>query len=402
VADLTVESNGSDDVCDADCLRMGDSVCGADELIAEQHSDASLADCSKQAKVSKGDFVISGGVLYHKDKVEGQPICQLCVPESKRVQILKLAHDSVFGCHLGERKTRERIRLSFYWPRMRQNIQDYVWSCAQCQLRSRPVKTDHVASTTITRAELPFQVMNMDCVSPLDTPSAQGHKYCLCIVDRALDVYALTTLSAKAVCDSLIDLFSHIGIPQVLISDCGTNFTSQLTQEMLPRLGCSPRFNTPGYPEASGLVERFNQTCKNMLYHVVQQRGRQWHKILPLMTSAIREVPNSTTGVSPYMLAYGRAPRDPPAVLKESRTGERDVSLHLNKPVDDYLVDLRDKLEAVADIGTSHADRAQQNYTDRCNLRARDKHFKEDDLIVVLAADNAGKLCPRWVGPSLL
>jgi len=26
------------------------------------------------------------------------------------------------------------------------------------------------------------------------------------------------------VCDALIDLFTHVGIPQVLISDCGTNF----------------------------------------------------------------------------------------------------------------------------------------------------------------------------------
>ena len=83
-------------------------MCVMLELIAEQHSDASLADCWQQAKANKGDFVISRGVLYHKDKVEGQPICQLCVPEGKRVQILKLAHDSVFGCHLGERKTRER------------------------------------------------------------------------------------------------------------------------------------------------------------------------------------------------------------------------------------------------------------------------------------------------------
>jgi len=61
------------------------------------------------------------------------------------------------------------------------------------------------------------------------------------------------------------------------------------------------------------------------------------------MTWAIREVQNSTTGVSPYMLVYGRAPRGPLAVLKESWTGERDVSLHVNQPVDDYLVDLRCK-----------------------------------------------------------
>ena len=74
VTDSSVQSNSSDDVCDADCLRLSDGVCSVDELIAEQRSDASLAECWQQAKANKGNFVMSGGVLYHKDKVEGQPI----------------------------------------------------------------------------------------------------------------------------------------------------------------------------------------------------------------------------------------------------------------------------------------------------------------------------------------
>ena len=94
--------------------------------------------------------------------------------------------------------------------------------------------------------------------------------------------------------------------PKVIVSDCGTNFSSQLTQEMLRKLGCAPKFNTPGHPEASGMVERFNQTCKKMFHHVMQQHGRQWHKFVPLMLWALRKVPNATTGASPYMLVYGR------------------------------------------------------------------------------------------------
>ena len=110
---------------------------------------------------------------------------------------------------------------------MPQSIREYIQSCAEGQLRSRPLKSDRVPITPITRADLPFQVMNMDCIGPLDPPSAQDFKYCLCVVDsctRWPTVYALKNLSAKAVCDALIDLFTHVGIPQVLISDCGTNF----------------------------------------------------------------------------------------------------------------------------------------------------------------------------------
>jgi len=103
-------------------------------------------------------------------------------------------------------------------------------------------------------------------------------------------VYLLKTLTVKAVCDALLDLFVNVGVPQVITSDKGSNFTSQLTTELL-RLGCSPTFNTPGHPEASGMVKRFKQTCKNMLSHVVREHKRQWHKVVPLMVWALREVP---------------------------------------------------------------------------------------------------------------
>jgi len=98
ITDLNDRSNS--DVCDVDCLGMSERECDAYVLFAEQQSDASLSVCWEQAKVNKSDFVVSEGVLYHKNKVEGQPIWQLCVQESRRTQVLKLAHDSMFGCHL--------------------------------------------------------------------------------------------------------------------------------------------------------------------------------------------------------------------------------------------------------------------------------------------------------------
>ena len=304
---------------------------------------------------------------------------------------------------MGERKTRERIKLSFYWPRLKQNVRDYTMSCQACQLRSRKMTTDRVPITPITRDEVPFQTLNMDCIGPLDPPSAQGHKYCLCVVDsctRWPSVYLLKSLTAKAVCESLLDLFVNVGVPKVIVSDCGTNFTSQLTREMLSRLGCTPRFNTPGHPEASGMVERFNQTCKRMLCHVVQQHQRQWHKFVPLMVWALREVPNATTGVSPYKLVYGRIPRGPLTILKESWSGEMNTSAGLARPIDEYLIDLKSKLEEAAEFAGQHTTDAQKRYAAHYNMRARDKRFQEGDQVIVLAPDNTGKLSNRWQGPG--
>jgi len=153
--------------------------------------------------------------------------------------VMQLAHNSVFGGHLVERKTRERIRLSFYWPNLRQDVQQYVRTCTECQLRFRPTRLDRVPTTPITRVDLPFQVLNIDCIGPIDPPSTQGHRYCLCVVDNCTrwpTVYVLKSLTAKAVCDSLLDLFANVGVASKIICDNATNFSGQLTRELLRRL----------------------------------------------------------------------------------------------------------------------------------------------------------------------
>ena len=43
-------------------------------------------------------------------------------------------------------------------------------------------------------------------------------------------------------------MFQVTGIPSVIQSDCGTNFTSQLTQTFLNILGRSPRFDVSCRP----------------------------------------------------------------------------------------------------------------------------------------------------------
>jgi len=86
--------------------------------------------------------------------------------------------------------------------------------------------------------------------------------------------------------------------------------------------------------------------------------------------------PDAITGVSPYLLVYGRIPRGPLAILKETWSGETEISPSLSQPVEEYLQDLRDKMEAMTQYATDHTQRAQQRYISRYNLRARHKRFQ--------------------------
>ena len=130
--------------------------------------------------------------------------------------------------------------------------------------------------------------------------------------------YLLRSMSAQAVCHILLQILMTFSIPRVISSDCGTNFMSKLTRLFLKYLGCSPLFNTPGHPEALGVAERCNQSLKNMIYKLVEERPHKWCELLPFVLWSLRGKPSSTIHVSPYTLMYGILPRGPLAILKNS------------------------------------------------------------------------------------
>ena len=81
-------------------------------------------------------------------------------------------------------------------------------------------------------------------------------------------------------------------------------------------LHIQPIRTTPYHPQTDGLVERFNQTLKLMLRKTAVKEGIDWDKMLPYVLFAYREVPQTSTGFSPFELLYGYQVRGPLDVLK--------------------------------------------------------------------------------------
>ncbi|KAM7300781.1 uncharacterized protein ISCGN_016366 [Ixodes scapularis] len=307
---------------------VGPALSGAGrrlELARAQGEDPTLAKAFRDAGIAKGGMFVEDGLLYHHDRIAGNRVTQLVLPRERRGDVLLLAHESPWGGHLGTRKTMARIKYSFYWPAMEADVKRHCSSCPACQLRADRRTGDRVPISPLTRPEWPFQCVNMDVIGPLDPPSARGHRYALCVVDlhtRWPEVICLRSLTAKATCEALLEIFSRTGVPERICCDQGTNFTAGLTREFLARLGCTPRFSTPDHPESNGSVERWNRVFKNMLHHVIRDEAGQWDKFVPYLLWAYREVPHETTGASPFELLYGRTPTGPLSILRDSWTGQ--------------------------------------------------------------------------------
>ena len=71
------------------------------------------------------------------------------------------------------------------------------------------------------------------------------------------------------------------------------------------------------HPQTDGLVQRFNKTHKSVLRKLVSKEGKDWDRLLPYALFVYREVPQSTTGFSPFKLLYGKEARAPLDMLRE-------------------------------------------------------------------------------------
>ncbi|XP_064482824.1 uncharacterized protein LOC135395659 [Ornithodoros turicata] len=375
------------------------------EFIELQKNDPTLADAWDQAHEGTHGMTIIDGLLYHQDSINGHTCKQLVLPEEKRAEVLQLAHDIPWAGHLSQKKTLQRIKGSFYWPGISGEVKRYCQSCHGCQIKSPARWSDKAPITPIARPSVRFQVVNMDCIGPIDPPSSKEHKYALCVVDlctRWPEVVCLRTLTAKAVCCALLEIFARLGVPEIICCDNGTNFTAKLTREFLERMGSTPRFSTPDHPQSNGLVERWNGTFKSMLFHVVEEYGRDWDKHVPFLLWAYREVPNVTTGESPFEMMYGRSPNGPLSILQKTWTEDWTVPNELNKPASEYLAELRHKINVADERARAAVAESQERSIRHYNLRTRDKQFSDGDQVIWFDDNNGDKLRPKWTGPATI
>ena len=150
----------------------------------------------------------------------------------------------------------------------------------------------------------------------------------------------MRSVDAENVAEELLKLFARVGIPAEILADQGSNFTSQLFSELHSMLHIHWISTTPYHPQTNGLVERYNA----MLCKTAVQEGKDWELLLPYILFAYREVPQSSTGFSPFELLYGRDVRGPLDVVKETW----EASERSNQSVVSYVVPIRERLGKMA------------------------------------------------------
>ena len=291
------------------------AVINPEKLKELQEADPTLHRCrdKEEPVMMRGKeitFVTRKGILYRQCETQAdeKPVLQVVVPGCLRGQIMQLAHDSILGAHLGTGKTLSRIQAVFYWPDMGGDVARFCRSCDICQRTISKGRIPKVPLQKMPLIDQPFKRVAVDLVGPISPPSENGHQYILTLVDYATrypEAIALKRIDTPTVAEALVDMFSRLGIPEEILSDLGTQFVSECMEEVNRLLSIRHLTTTPYHPMCNGLVERFNGTLKAMLKKLCAEQPRQWHRFINALLFAYREVPQESTGFSPFELLYG-------------------------------------------------------------------------------------------------
>ena len=132
----------------------------------------------------------------------------------------------------------------------------------------------------------------------VDLLDFNGQQY-MVVVDyysRYIELVYLADTITHTVTAKLKCIFARFGIPDLLVSDNGPQFSSKEFRQFADLLGFTDQTSSPYYPQANGQSERAVQVAKTIL--------RQSDPMLALV--AYRSKPHVSTGFSPAQLLMGR------------------------------------------------------------------------------------------------
>jgi len=225
---------------------------------------------------------------------------------------MEAEHDSKIAGHFGTYKTTGRVRANFYWPKIDENITEYVRSCDLCQ-RNKVIR--HKKYGLLEPLEVPIRpwtAISMDFIVGL--PKSDGYTKIWVIVDRFFKMAHFIPLRTeehiKELALTFVKEIWHLhGLPESIVSDRDTRFTSKYWTSLMQLLQVKLNLSTAFHPESDGQTARVNQTLEQYLRSYCSYQQDDWVSLLPFAEHAYNTSMSESTKTSPFEINYGFSPQ---------------------------------------------------------------------------------------------
>jgi hypothetical protein len=260
------------------------------------------------------NYRLSEGKLLFRNKVYIPNILSL------KLSALSEHHDHITAGHFGVRKTLERLSRDYYFPKMASFTTEYVNSCDLCQRNKHSTHKPYGLLKQLSVPMRPWSSISMDFIVKLPLSKLSGsidtteYDSIWVVVDRLTKMAHFLpcqeTMNATQLAKLyLIYLFPVHGLPDDVVSDRGTLFTSNFMKALCHLLSVKQKMSTAFHPQTDGQTERTNQTLEQFLRIYCDYQQSNWSDLLAFAAFAYNSAYQETIKMSPYYANYGFHPR---------------------------------------------------------------------------------------------
>jgi hypothetical protein len=330
--------------------------------------------------LKKSEFFMDAEGVWHRRQSGKQH--QIVVPQTLVQQVISMNHDPMFVANPGRKRTYDLISLRYWWPKMRQTIDDYVMGCDPCQ-RRKDGREYRAPLGEVEEPSEPFEITSMDIMGPYPlTP--RKNEYLLTFIDhfsKHVEAYSIPDQTAET-CARVYatQIITKNGCGTTLITDQGRSFVSSFFKETCKILKVKKVQTSPYHP-CSNLVERFHKSLHDGLSHYIASAGTNWDQVVPFYLMTYRAIPHCTTKYSPFYLLHDREMKLPkPQDLKPKLS--QDVQ---NPDQVQRLEDLKSSKAKTYEVVKHNIRKSHQMNKCWYDRKAKDRQFQVGDLVYLFS-----------------
>ena len=333
-------------------------------------------------------YTIQSGVIYHGG--------QIVVPDDDeiRTRIISSKHDTPLAGHRGITKTIQLIQRNFTWKKLKESVSAFVQTCDMCNRTKRSLRKPQGLLRPLPTPERPWASISMDFVMPL--PESTGFDAVLVVVDRLTKMAHFVPTTSTVDAEGMAKLvLGHIvklhGLPEDIVSDRGSVFTSRVWELMCKELHIERKLSTAWHPQTDGQTERINQIMEQYLRAFCSYRQDDWVDLLPFAEFSYNNAESATTKVSPFAANYGFNPTMDFVTIENDNVRRTGTLLDDIRETQNYL---KQEIEI-----------AKDRYKHFADQRRRSEDIMQVGDMVWLSMDNIKttrpmkKLDYQWSGP---
>lgn len=183
------------------------------------------------------------------------------------------------------------------------------------------------------------------------------------------------------------------GLPESIVSDRDTRFTSRWWRELHRLLGAKLLMSTSFHPQTDGVTERANRNIGQILRAMIRPDQSDWVEKLPMVEFAINSSVSSSTQYAPFELGNGYMP----TMLKQLPEGV-DVSPGVKAFSKQALFNLAQAHESIIASRVFQRHNANQRRQTEPVINIGDMVYLSTANLA-LPKGRAHKLMPKFIGP---